>query len=142
LLEPDVNNYEKLLLNIPNADNIKCLNLGAWDKKDTLHFNTDGTSSGISESGDYSIDVDAIDNLAGDGRVDFIKMDIEGSELNALHGAENTIRKYKPILAICVYHKKNDLLTIPKYIYSLCPEYKFYLRAHSKYSQELVLYAV
>jgi hypothetical protein len=78
----------------------------------------------------------------GDGRVDFIKMDIEGSELNALQGAQNTIRKYKPILAICVYHKKNDLLTIPAYIHSICPEYKFYLRAHSKYSQELVLYAV
>jgi FkbM family methyltransferase len=142
LLEPDVNNYEKLLLNLKEADNVKCLNLGAWDKKETLHFNIDGTSSGISESGDISIDVDSIDNLVGENRVDFIKMDIEGSALNALHGAQNTIRKYKPILAICVYHKKNDLLTIPKYIHSLCPEYKFYLRAHSKYSQELVLYAV
>jgi hypothetical protein len=74
--------------------------------------------------------------------VDFIKMDIEGSELNALKGAQNTIRKYKPILAICLYHRKKNLLTIPKYIHSLCPEYKFYLRAHSKFSQEIVLYAM
>lgn len=142
LLEPDVNNYEKLSRSFNGAHNVSCLKLGAWDKKDTLHFSMDGTSSGISESGDNSVEVDAIDNLVGDGRVDFIKMDIEGSELNALQGAQNTIRKYKPILAICVYHKKNDLLTIPAYIHSICPEYKFYLRAHSKYSQELVLYAV
>jgi len=69
-------------------------------------------------------------------------MDIEGSELNALKGAEAVIRKYHPVLAVCVYHKKEDLLEIPQYIKSLYPGYKLYLRTYSKYCQELVLYAV
>jgi FkbM family methyltransferase len=142
LLEPDEKNFKKLSEAFAASQRVRCLCLGAWDKKETLHFSMNGTSSGISDEGEGVINVDSIDNIVGGADVDFIKMDIEGSELNALKGAKNTIRKYKPILAICVYHKKNDLLTIPKYIHSLCPEYKFYLRAHSKFSQELVLYAV
>lgn len=58
----------------------------------------------------------------------YIKMDIEGSELDALTGAENLIRQYRPYLAICLYHRKNDLLNIPLYIQSLVPDYDFYLR--------------
>ena len=71
-----------------------------------------------------------------------IKMDIEGAELDALYGAKNTIRKYKPLLAICVYHKREDMLTIPQYIKSIVPEYRFFLRAYEKTATELVLYAV
>lgn len=69
-------------------------------------------------------------------------MDIEGAELNALMGAESTIRTYKPILAICVYHKKEDLIDIPQFIMSIRADYKFYLRAYSRCTQELVLYAI
>lgn len=58
----------------------------------------------------------------------YIKMDIEGSEMDALKGAEETIKKYTPFLAICVYHRKNDITTIPNYINSLGCEYNFYLR--------------
>lgn len=69
-------------------------------------------------------------------------MDIEGSELKALEGAKGAIQKHHPILAICVYHRKEDLLTIPQYIKSLYGGYRLYLRAHSRYALELVLYAV
>ena len=69
-------------------------------------------------------------------------MDIEGAELSALHGAEKTIKRDKPVLAICVYHKREDLIAIPQYIKELVPEYKLYLRAHFPYASELVLYAI
>ncbi|MDR1086700.1 MAG: FkbM family methyltransferase [Endomicrobium sp.] len=69
-------------------------------------------------------------------------MDIEGAELDALVGAKDTIRKYKPRLAICIYHKPSDIIDIPLYILSLVPEYKLYIRHYSTYKWETVLYCV
>ena len=69
-------------------------------------------------------------------------MDIEGSEYEALEGAKNLICNCKPDLSICVYHKRDDLFTIPKLIHSFYDKYKFYLRAYSRYSTEIVLYAI
>lgn len=87
-----------------------------------------------------TLDTVSIDDVLKGKKATFIKMDIEGSELDALHGAEQTIRKYKPFLAICVYHKKEDLITIPSYIYSIVPEYKMYLKLCSKTASDLVLF--
>lgn len=69
-------------------------------------------------------------------------MDIEGSELEALKGAVHTIQRDKPKLAICIYHKPEDMTEIPLYIKSLVPEYKLYVRHHSNCCTETVLYAV
>ena len=96
----------------------------------------------ISDKGDFTVDVETIDNVVDSKRVTFIKMDIEGSELSALRGAETTISKSKPKLAICVYHKPEDLISIPQYINSIVPEYKFFLRHHQFISWETVLYAI
>lgn len=70
----------------------------------------------------------------------FIKMDIEGAELDALAGAVETIQTLKPKLAICLYHHDSDLWTIPLYIKSLVPEYKFFCRENGPCC-EFVLYA-
>jgi FkbM family methyltransferase len=75
-------------------------------------------------------------------RVDFIKMDIEGAELDALRGAENSLKTYKPKLAISLYHSLEDFETIPKYLHSLNLGYKFYLNHHTIYENETVLFAV
>lgn len=69
-------------------------------------------------------------------------MDIEGAELDALKGAEKSIRLYKPSLAICIYHKASDYTDIFDYIRSLNSEYKFFIRHHLDYYAETVLYAV
>lgn len=74
-------------------------------------------------------------------RVDFIKMDIEGAELESLRGAENTIRQFRPKLAISVYHKFNDLWEIPQYIDSLGLGYRFALRHFTIHAEETVLFA-
>lgn len=74
-------------------------------------------------------------------RVDFIKMDIEGAELEALKGAEETIRCYRPKLAISVYHKLRDFWEIPQWIEGLGLGYQFYLRHFTIHSEETVLFA-
>lgn len=141
LLEPNKINCNLLIETCGEDKRCRIKELGAWDKKDILKFSEEGTSSVIMEKGMVTIPVDKIDNVIED-RVDFIKMDIEGAEYKALLGAAESIKRWHPVLAICVYHKKDDLLEIPYLIKSICPEYQFYLRAYSRYSQELVLYAI
>lgn len=85
--------------------------------------------------------IDSIDiNITGNDIL--LKADIEGSELLMLEGAQNFIKKYKPQLAVCVYHKSEDLVTIPQYIKQLNSNYKLYLRHHNNTSTETVLYAI
>lgn len=146
LLEPDTDNMKKIEENCRKSKaDIKSLQLGAWDKTDVLSFSMDdnfGNAGKITDDGNICIKVDSIDHITKGSQVDFIKMDIEGAELNALKGAEETIKRDHPILAICAYHKRDDLFILPEYIYSLNNNYRFYLRAYGgPYSIELVLFA-
>src|SRR5437867_3661050 len=74
-------------------------------------------------------------------RVDFIKMDIEGSELSALRGAESSIRRWRPKLAISLYHRPEDFFSIPSWIDSLDIGYRLFLDHYSIHHEETVLYA-
>lgn len=146
-VEADAVNFGKLknFAAQNNCRDLEIFNCSVWNEKGVLSFDGGkGTSSSISDSsGENSIAVDTIDNLLNSAPVTFIKMDIEGSELNALKGAQESIKKFKPVLAICVYHKAEDLITIPQYIKSLNADYKFYLRKHTFIlPTELVLYAL
>lgn len=129
-LEPDAKNYKKLLKNTDGMENIRCLNMGAWNKRDTLIFSTKaGRNSKLSAEG-ISVKVTDIDSL--DIPASFIKMDIEGSELKALCGMEKTIKKYRPKLYVCAYHRNEDLFALPMKISELDRSYRIYFR-HSKY---------
>jgi hypothetical protein len=75
-------------------------------------------------------------------RIDFVKMDIEGSELAALQGGERAIRKWRPKLAISLYHRPEDFYTIPQWVDSLRLGYRFYLDHYSIHHEETVLYAI
>ena len=142
-LEPDPKNYEKLCSNTKHYENIECLCIGVSDKKDTLFFDEKSTvSSSISDCGSTKIDVDSIDNVLNGAEVSYIKMDIEGAEFSALLGARETILKHRPQIAVCVYHKEDDLVRIPEYLLSLHPDYKLYLRNYAPAGVETVLYAI
>jgi len=143
--EPDDINNDILIKTVEknNLHDIQIIKKGCWRSEAKLTFSSDGEQSTFnSNSNDIIIEVDAIDNIVQKDKVTFIKMDVEGSELDALQGAKKTIMKDKPNLAICVYHKPEDLLTIPQYILSIAPDYKFYLRHHQFISWETVLYAI
>jgi len=68
-------------------------------------------------------------------------MDIEGAELDALRGAEQTLRAFKPRLAISLYHNKTDLTEIPEYLNALDLGYEFYLDHFTIHNEETVLFA-
>jgi len=123
--------------------NIQLMPYGLYSRSGTLRFqaNNDGTSS-IDPDGAAEIQVVAIDEVLQGEPVTFIKMDIEGAELEALKGAENSIRQYKPKLAICVYHKPLDIVEIPLYLKQIVPDYKLYLRHYLFGASETVCYAV
>jgi FkbM family methyltransferase len=85
-----------------------------------------------------------IDSLVADGtlpRIDFIKMDIEGSELAALVGAQAALRRWRPKLAISLYHRPEDFFVLPLWIDSLQCGYRFFLDHYSIHHEETVLYA-
>lgn len=141
--EPDKENFEKLKKNVAAYPNIFAYQLGTYYRKDTLHFSDgNGTGSSIQSGGGVIIEADSIDNITNGEEVSYIKMDIEGAELDSLKGAQETILKYRPKLAICVYHKTNDLLTIPNYILSLHNDYRLYIRNYKKAGCDTVLYAL
>ena len=141
--EFDPENAKKCERNLqPYQDKITLVKKGTWDKDETLHVNPSGSSgSSVRSEGSVEVQLTAIDNVVKDERVTFIKMDVEGAELKSLIGARNTITKNHPRLAICMYHKLEDLYEIPEYILSLVPGYKFYLRHYDSGYGELVLYA-
>ena len=134
-IEPDTKNFLKLEKLVRDKDykNVELFNCGVWDKRDSLTFESTGSlGSVISESGDITIEVDSIDNIVGTESVDFIKMDVEGVELKALQGAEKTMSRSKPVLALSAYHKKDDLIAIPPFVKSIYKNCKFYLRKHER----------
>lgn len=142
IFEPDPINYQKIN---PNLKNTTIIKKGLWDKEEILYFtNESNSASYISNNNNgIKIHVTNIDAILNNNRATFIKMDIEGSELKALQGAKNTIATYLPKLAISIYHKNDDMLTILPYLNEIAHDkYKLYLRHHSHYANETVLYAI
>lgn len=124
-----------------NIQNYELILKGLSDRSGDISFDDslEGASRIIS-SGGRLIEVINIDK-AIKGSVSFIKMDIEGAESAALVGAEQTIKKCKPRLAISVYHKADDFVSIPLLLSKMNPQYQFALRHYTSYVTETVLYA-
>ena len=126
------------------SENIEVINKGLWLKSEMLRFSKQEMGSCISTEGEEIIEVIGLDELLKDEKepVTFIKMDIEGAELNALYGAEKTIREQKPKLAICIYHKPEDIWEIPTLLLDFVPEYRFYIRHYFFEERDTILYAM
>lgn len=112
-----------------------------------LAFSNDSSCSKLLENSQNEIEeryktlsIDDYCNSNKVEKVNFIKMDIEGSELAALKGSKEVILKFKPKLAISLYHKIADMEEIPKFILSLNPDYKLYLKHVGVVDSEIVLF--
>ncbi|MBQ9365524.1 MAG: FkbM family methyltransferase, partial [Schwartzia sp.] len=127
---------------------------GVSDRNELVKFTPmpggDGSSYVIRFSGnligDGMAQLRSLDSLRDDGLLSepatFVKMDIEGAEMDALQGMQQMMLQYRPKLAVCVYHKPEDLWEIPLFIHQMVPEYKLILRQHSPLmDNDTVLYA-
>lgn len=90
--------------------------------------------------GENNISTYSLDEFLGGKEASFIKVDIEGMEMEFLEGAQKTIMKYKPKMAVCAYHYPSDLYRLAKYVKKLEPSYRFKLRLHAPFLGDYVLY--
>jgi FkbM family methyltransferase len=136
-VEPAPENLEALKRNFAPeiaAGKVILYPKGVWDKDDVLSMNVDPTNSAADsfvlhpdpeQSTTIKLPLTTIDKLVGElklDKVDFIKMDIEGAEPNALRGGKQTIEKWKPRMAISVYHKPGDPVEVPSAIRTAWPD--------------------
>ncbi len=141
--EMDEANFNKLQCNVGENDRVTCINKGVGANNLLMKADTGKMSaSRISDSGESIIEIVALDSLFESEKVTFIKMDIEGFELDALKGAKGIIKRDMPDLAISLYHKFEDIYLIPQYIKELCENYKLYFKNYHNSASECVLYAV
>ncbi len=148
--EPDVKNQVKLNIELETQKNsypktdFLIYPMGVYSHNTILQFSNNGVDSSASfdNSSDIFVPVVSIDDTLLNKDINFIKMDIEGAEKEALLGATKTIKKYKPNLAICLYHKPEDLWELPLLINDIEPSYEMYLRVHEDMCLSTVLYCI
>ena len=88
------------------------------------------------------VDVAPLDEILDGIHPTYMKFDVEGAEHDALVGGAQTIREAMPVMAICLYHRPEDLWDLPLLVRSIAPGYRFFVRRHSDERWETVLYAV
>ena len=144
--EPNPINFAltKAAIEHSKIDNISVYNLGLSDYSQMVMMTDSTHSSRISEEGVVPVCLDSLDNILYEmeNRPTFIKLDVEGTEPDALIGAKRIIDRDHPKLAICIYHSPfTQLWEIPYYIMRNHPDYKLFIRQYSLYV-DTVLYAL
>ena len=141
VIEADKDNFAVLednLRNIPNCTTIKCA-LGAKEGEEEFYQGFDYASK-LNNFGNVTVKVATLDSF--NIPATFIKIHLEGGELSALTGALNMIKKYRPILAVTVYHNPDGVLKIPLYLMNYVQDYKYYMRLDSWGGTGAVFYAI
>ena len=141
--EPSMVLYNRAKENLKDIRDVIFTPAGVGEKAGVLSFAGAGQDDfgHIDEDGTESVDIVTLDETVTD-RPTFIKMDIEGAELSALKGASKIIRENRPKLAICVYHKPEDLFEILELIDSWQLNYKYYFRHYTKGISGTILYCI
>lgn len=127
---------------LPN-DKIRFYECALWNCNCSLKFNNESCSKWdacVSDEGMVSVRADNLDHVIDWDKVTFIKLDVEGSELETLMGAADIIKRDRPRMAVSVYHKKDDLFDIAHYLLTLVDNYHFAIRHYHSDTIETILY--
>ena len=147
-IEPDPQNCQNLkhyLATLPETvrANASALQVALGSEARRVRFSATGTAGSAVGDGMAEVDCATLDGILRNGGVaTFIKMDVEGAEHEALLGAREVITRTAPVLAICLYHRPEDLWQIPLLIKSLTDQYRLFLRRYSDECWESVCYAI
>ncbi len=129
-LEPDRRTFRKLCEHIDGMPNVTAVQKAVYSSGGTALFDSAaGRQSAIGQGKD-KIETVTIDELCEGREITYIKMDVEGAEIDAVNGAKETLANKKPKLNIALYHRFSDIFEIPILINSINPGYKFHLRRH------------
>jgi len=146
-LEPDPANYAKLQEHIrgmpePGRSRTVAYRYAVGARREKVRFDFQGNVSSHMGVGSDVVESMPLDEVLAHEHPSYIKMDIEGAELDALTGAAQTIRTHCPGMAICVYHQQDHLWRVPLLIRSFSDDYAFFLRSHGSDGIDLLYYAV
>lgn len=150
--EPEPANFASVrqtLTQYGDPGNVTLVQKGLYSSRSSMLISDEGPSGTLLAANDGGaaspcevVDVDSFAEEYGLARLDLLKMDIEGAELDALRGAAASLRRWRPKLHICSYHHIDDIVDIPRLIHEIVPEYRFYFTAHVPYLNEYVYYAI
>lgn len=147
-IEPDNRNFEKLLARHRSRSGMTLICGAVSDETKKKSFLSTGDycsrlgTDGLANAECHEVACFTLDFLCCDKLPTFIKMDIEGSELDALNGARSTIQRSSPVLAICGYHTVDHFWQVPALIHEIRPDYKLFLRRYAPAPFELIVYGV
>lgn len=145
-LDPD--NYQELAFMVKekNLNYVTCYPYGVWSETKDISYGKMSSADSYSifnQSETSQAKVVALDECLKDKPVTLIKMDIEGAEMNALRGCSGIVKTQRPKMAICVYHRIEDMWLVPLYLRELNDNYEIYIRHHAKWwVSETVCYAI
>jgi FkbM family methyltransferase len=144
--EPDGVNIAKLRTRLSALDDklkerISIFPNALGAERGVAHFSSTGSDQSRIGQGTEPIEIVTLDDTLADKCPTFLKFDIEGAEPQALLGARQIIRRFRPVLAVSVYHEQSHLWQIPLLLAKTCSDYTFYLRPHGAEGWDLLCYA-
>jgi FkbM family methyltransferase len=146
--EPDPANFEILARVARDYPTITPIQAATYREDTDLTFETglsfaSHVAAGAAAPGAMTVAAKAIDHVPECAEATYIKMDVEGSELDTLLGAQQVIERNRPKLAVCIYHSDEDMLRLAEWLHERYPFYRLYVRHHSRFTEiETVLYAL
>ena len=140
--EPDPQNFVALKSAVNGDPRIKLHPYATGRRSETVRFTLSGTGSRVSSSGSCEVQVVTLDEALDHVTPTYIKMDIEGSEPDAIAGARLIISRSRPKMAVCVYHAPDHLWTIPLQLDELLPDSRFTMRTYCGDGFDCVCYCI
>ncbi len=143
--EPDPANLEKLRKHVAALDlPLWVLPLGVSDRSGMVSFEAGqgGASSTVFGEGSMTIALAKLDDVLPTQKIDFLKIDVEGADLDVVHGAKGILERSQPVIAMAAYHAPEHLHQVPELLHQVLPKHRILLRSHASNTFDTICYAI